>query len=293
MRRTQLLFICLAVTVVLTGCIGPDNGSSDEPANNTVTPAEGTGLDMTFRPAEETYLEGEPIVLELHLANRGEGMARNIQTRLFDTSFIVGAQPERSGATELRGVDTVQNRSGEETAYLWRIDNPVNLEQGVTDSFPAGIMVQYDYETTAETTVTFVSDRRYDGESEQATTETTAGPIDVQFDMDTPQPVYADEDDNRTWIQARVRLKNVGDGALKDITEEQQDVRIRDARFVAADSAELSCPESVTVVGGDRLFTCEAYVPSDIVQQQLTMQLELAYTYTEEASTTFNVEGIR
>lgn len=293
-RTRYVLAGMLVATILVAGCLGSDDDPA--PVNNTtqqVSPTMDDGVTTSFSSVSSVYTEGEPIVLELDLENTGERRATNIRHRLYGASFVARQDPAFAGKDSLRGVHVGQNQEGESTQVRWQIDNPVDRESGVTtDPIPAGVRVKYNYRTKASATFTVVPEQRFDGESSPVQTERTAGPIDVAIDLETPKDIWQ-QDSGASEFHIPIEITNVGDGQVANLNQEYQDVQILDAGFAHAQNAEVDCQQSsVMLFEGTRRFTCNARVPSDVFQQQLTFELELAYSYFEQDETSFRVEGL-
>lgn len=288
----------LVVAVALAGCLDIfGGGSTEEPVDDTenetvqrVSVTQNDGLTLRFQSFSQQYSEGEPIVLELTLENTGQRVAEQIEKELFGASFIAGAQPQFPGQTMLRGVDQGNNRDGESTVIQWQVPNPVDLELGTTETFPAGARVKYNYETTARGSFTIVSSREFEGSGSPITTQTTAGPLSVSIELDSPKPVFQGAT-GTTQLSVPVRVTNIGDGKVADINGEPQPIHVIRAEFPNTDRASLECPPTISLFDGTRRVICTATVPTDVFEQQIAIRLDLSYDYFETQKTSFSVEG--
>lgn len=298
LTRRSALVLLLAAAVLFAGCTGPGGDEPQEPQTNDttddepdirVTPTD--GISVSFRSLSDTYLEGEGVSLQLDLTNTGQRDASSIQKRLFGASFIAGRQPYFSGKNRLSGVNKENQRPGEETTVVWRLDNPVNLDGGVKKVFPAGVRLAYTYRTDAEASFTIVPQHSYSGDSDPVNTQTTAGPLRVTTDVSTPKPVTT-SDTGDTQASIPITVENVGDGAIADINGNAGRIQIERSAFQSSD-ATLECPESIQLSQGTRRFVCTATFPGDIFQRYLTLEMELEYPYFETVETSFQIEGLQ
>lgn len=290
-RPSSVLITCLIAAVLLSGCLsgGGDTDPGNETERATVTPDD--GLTLSFRSYTDLYSEGEAIVLELDLENTGQARAEEIDVRLFGASFIAGEEPQFPGNQNLRGVDLSDDEPGEQTTVTWQIRNPVDLENGMTEAFPAGVRIRYTYGTTARAAFTIVPGNSFQGNDAPITTDTSAGPIDVDIDISSPKPVYSGGDSTAT-ISVPIRFTNRGDGRVADIHGNPQPIHILRAEFPNSDRATLECPPTVSLFDGTRRIICTAEVPANVFEEQLSVRLELGYDYFERVDTTFRVRGL-
>ncbi len=287
--RDRLMFILL-VAVLLAGCVG---GGETEPVNDTetVSVTQTEGLSMDFYPYDRVFAEGNPVILELNLENTGEGRAENIETALFGAGFVAGQPPAYAGDTRLRGVNLDENRAGADTVVGWEIDNPVSLSQGVRETYTAGVRVSYDYQTTADASLTLVSEQNFDGDDAPVTTSTTAGPLGVEFDITSPEPVYSEEEEETTEISVPVRIQNLGSGEVADLDRQSRPVHVMYAEFPETDAATLDCPPTVRLFDDYATLRCTATVPTDVFERDLRMELHMEYSYFQREQTAFDIEG--
>lgn len=285
--------LSLLLLILLAGCTSPF-GNGETAANETdqqLRITQNDGISMSFQSLQPSYIEGEELVFQLDMQNTGERTASSIQKELFGASFIAGADPYFSGKSRLVGVDKGTERSGEETSVVWRFSNPVNLEAGVPQTFPAGVRVSYDYATRARASFTIVPRSSFTGDSSPVTTQNTAGPLQVAVDVESPKPIFR-SDTGTTQTSIPVEITDVGDGTVANIDGQRQDVQIVSAEFLNAVDASLDCPDTVQLFDGSRRFICSADLPSDVFRQQLTMEMSIAYPYFELQETSFDVEGL-
>lgn len=282
----------LLVVVLSAGCVGGGDDTEDD-MNQTerVSVTQNDGLTLTFQSLQPTYTEGEPVVLELGMENTGQKMANGIQKKLFGADFIAQVAPQFPGKPSLRPVDQAANKPGEKTTVTWQINNPVNLDAGFTETFPANVRVTYNYQTTATASFTAVSGKDYSGDGSVVTTRTTAGPIGVEVDMTSPTPVYPSGGSN-TEVSVPLVLTNRGDGEVANLNGDPQPIHILDAEFPNTDRATLSCPPTVSLFDGTRRIICTAQLPTDVFEQQFMIRLDLGYDYFETQKTSFQVRGL-
>lgn len=294
MRTTQkqVLVALLVITVLVAGCVG--GGSEEEPDTNQterVSVTQNDGLTALFSSRKDTYREGEPIEFELVLENTGERMANGITTQLTGASFIAGVEPQFPGRPSLQPVDRSENKAGEDTRVRWQIANPVNLERGFVESYPAKAWINYNYQTRARGAFTAVSGKDFDGESSPITTQTSAGPLSVDIEMESPTPVYP-SDNQQTEIPVSVKVVDRGDGAVENLNGDQQPIHVQTAEFPNTDKAALECPPTISLFDGEGRLSCTAYLPSDVIEEQFTMQIVFAYSYLETQELSFQIEGL-
>lgn len=288
--KKYLAVTFLILTVLIAGCVG---GEEEEPTNETeqVAVTQNDGLTLSLHSQRPTYAEGEPVVLELQMENTGQKMANGIETALFGADFIAQVPPQFPGKQGLRPVDTQANEEGEQTTVTWQINNPVNLDNGFTETFPANVRVNYNYQTTATASFTLVSGKDYSGSGTPVTTTTSAGPLDVVMDMESPRPIYPSGGDT-TEISVPLEITNKGDGKVADMNGDPQPVNIMNAEFPNTDRASIDCPPTVSLFDKTRRTICTAHVPSDVFEQEFMVRFDLAYDYFETDRTTFDVRGL-
>lgn len=289
-RSRHVLVLCMMAAIVLAGCTG---GETDDPNNETdqVSVTQQEGLTMAFWSYEEAYLEGDPIMLELELENTAEGQAENIETALFGADFVAGEEPRITGSSSLDGVDLSDNEEGEDTTITWEIENPVTLPEGRTDTFRAGVRVGYEYETTTEARITLVSEDNLEGNETPVTPTTTAGPLDVAIDINSPQPVDASDGQDMAELFIPIQVTNSGSGEVADLWGDPQPIHVMEAEFPDSDDAVLDCPPTVSLFDGTRRMDCTATVPADVFERQLRMNLQFQYDYFDIQETSFSIQG--
>lgn len=298
MNSRHVPMLVLLAALVVAGCTSPlggDTGDDDEP-DFRIT--QNDGLSLSFRSLSQTYLEDGQIVLELTLQNTGQKEASGIQTELYGASFLIGTSPDRTPRSTLAGVDRAAEQEGQTTSAIWRILNPVDLDQGDTQPFPAGVRVLYDYATTATGAFRVVPREGFEGGSSRITTENTAGPVKATFTIDSPMPVSSPTGDT-VEVSIPVTVRNTGDGTVAsnidgDTGEIWMNMSFPNAGDLAnvTDCGGSSGVHTFQLFDGQRDIICTASITEDVFDTQLTMAADLNYTYFETQETTFRIEGL-
>lgn len=115
-------------------------------------------------------------------------------------------------AVKLEGVDQANNIDGASTTFQASPRIDVNYDVGQVNTYEVGARIAYDYETNARGTITVLpSDdfREQDPRQLPVSTDTTAGPINVEIRSSTPIPASRDR------IPINIEIDNVGDGQLE------------------------------------------------------------------------------
>lgn len=295
-RKT--LALLLVATVAVTGCTALPTGGDDDDDEQSVRITQNDGLSLAFQSLSDSYLEDGQIVLELTLENTGQREATDIRTELYGASFLINTAPDNVPSSTLSGVDKAAQQSGDSTTAIWRVANPVNLGEGGTQSFPAGVRVLYNYETSASGSFRVVPRRGFEGSSQRITTDNTAGPVQAQFDIDSPKPVSSPSG-TAVDVTIPVTVRNRGSGTVASDLDGTAGSVSMNVSFQSAgnlanitDCGGSSGVYSARLFDGSRDVICTASITEDVFDTQLTLQADLNYTYFETQETTFRIEGL-
>lgn len=299
--RRKTLAVLLVAAVAVTGCTALPTGDDGDEDQNQVRITQNDGLSIAFQSLSDSYLEDGQIVLELTLENTGQRVAENIRAELYGASFLVGTDCSTAGTcprSSLDGVDKSAQQPGDTTSGVWRVRNPVDLGEGETRSFPAGVRVLYDYETIASGAFRVVPRRGFEGSSQPITTDNTAGPVQARFRIDSPMPVSSPSG-NTVDVSIPVRIRNVGPGTVAsdldgNAGQVSMNLTFPNAGNVAnvTDCGGSSGTYSARLFDGRRDVICTASIQEDVFDTQLTLEADLSYSYFETQETTFRIEGL-
>lgn len=288
----------LVAALAVAGCTALPTGGDQDDDEPDFRITQNDGLSLSFQSLSANYLEDSQIVLELTLQNTGQHLAENIQTELYGASFLIGLSPDRSPSSSLQGVDRAAQQPGQTTSALWRTSNPVNLDQGDTQSYPAGVRVLYDYSTTASASFRVVPREGFEGSSTKITTDNTAAPVKATFDLDSPKPVSNPSGD-AVEVSIPVAVRNVGSGAVAsnldgDTGDVAMNVTFPNAGNLAniTDCGGSSGVHTFRLFQGSRDVICTASITQDVFDTQLTLRADMDYSYFETQETSFRVEGL-
>ncbi|MCJ7478680.1 MAG: hypothetical protein MUP63_00690 [Candidatus Nanohaloarchaeota archaeon QJJ-7] len=305
MKSKYFMVAFLGLSILLAGCTalpGDDGGDEDGP-DTSFRITQNDGLSISFQSLSNSYDEGEPIALRLNLQNTGQKEAEAIQASLYGASFLTGENKELG---TLSGADKAAQQPGGQTSEEWRISNPVNLDVGATQDYPAGVRVLYRYSTTSTADMTVVPRADFDEQSTTVTTQNTAGPLKAEFDVVSPKPVSDTEEDSVS-VSIPVQIRNVGDGKVANNLEGDEGNVALEVGFANSgeDFAIDTCGEEdgneeneetgredVQLYDGSRRVICTASVSPDVFETQLNLEATLEYPYFETQETTFTVEGL-
>ncbi len=303
MENRTLLAVSLVAAIALAGCTAlPGGGGDAEEVQQRFQITQNDGLTVSFQSLQGTYFEDGEIQLELDLQNTGESGAENIEAELFGASFLAGDTVDLSRTT-LRAVDRAAEQPGGIATGTYRQSNPVDLRQGQTRTFPAGVRVMYDYTTEAAADFRVIPREELTGQSSTVTTENTAGPIKADIEVQSPKPVSRDPDADSVQFSIPVTVRNVAGGdVVSDIQGNRGEVEMEASFPLASDDVA-----TITDCGGsgeasrsfqfprgrtERQITCTAEISQGQFDTQLSMEVDLDYTYFETAETTFQIEGL-
>lgn len=272
----------LLCSVALAGCTAPTppGASSGSGSGDDVTVTPNDGLSIAFGTPGSPYQEGEDVLLELLLENTGEAEASDITITTSGISFVAESQ---CGGNQQPGdgfslSPVVGSQQGGKQNVIWSCSNSVDLDEGGHDTFPAGIEVTYGYDTDARTTLTAVPADEYGGTSSQAQTQNSAGPVHATMEIASPRPVP----EGGTSFTVPVTIENVGDGEIAN-----------NGQVGLSTGPNINCDQStVRVIQGETSIDCSTTTISTSVRQDLTLELELSYTYRESTGTTFRIDGL-
>ncbi|MFB6294249.1 MAG: hypothetical protein ABEI97_00670 [Candidatus Nanohaloarchaea archaeon] len=302
MKNRHVFALALVASILLAGCTalpGQGGGDEEDEAETRYRITQNDGLSVSFQSLQPTYFDDGPITLDLSLQNTGQASADDIKAKLYGASFLagIGISPARR---TLQGVDkAAQQAGGIATAtQTFQADNhSVNLRQGQTQSFPAGVRVMYDYSTNASASFSVVPRRDFTGGSALVTTDNTAGPVKASIKVQSPKPVSASGSGGTVTVSIPIQVRNVGGGqVVSGIDGSRGDVGLN-VGFPRASSSTASItgcsPSSFQFPRGasQRRVVCTAEISQDVFDTQLTLQADLDYTYFETQETSFSIEG--
>ncbi|MDY6766025.1 MAG: hypothetical protein SVW77_01545 [Candidatus Nanohaloarchaea archaeon] len=300
---TRTLFLISVVAAVgLAGCTAlPGQGGGDDEADTRFRITQNDGLTVSFSTTQSRYFEDGEIVLDLELQNTGQSTAENVQARLFGASFLAGNTVSLTQST-LEGVDQAAQQAGQIATGTYQQSNPVNLRQGEVRSFPVGVRVMYDYTTSSSASFRVLPREDFTGGSELVTTENTAAPVKADIQVQSPKPVSSAGNGTVT-VSVPIQVRNVGGGqVVQNIQGERGPVQLT-ASFPLAGGGTAS----ITDCGGsgsntksfrfprgqtERRVVCTAEISSNVFDTQLSLEVDLDYTYFETPETTFRIEGM-
>lgn len=291
MNRIALIAAVL-IAVTVTGC----TDSGDQPSNRTTVSAT-DGLDITFRSIASTYLEDEELRAQMDLSNTGQAEATEISVDLSGSSVLGQHDIVQQPVSRLRPTDPGTGETGGSTQAVWAAANSLDLEQGETQSVSLSGTATYRYETRAQTAFDVVPRSAFDGATEPVTVDNTGAPVHAGLDMTTPRPIFVDRSEN--VMSVPVTIRNVGDGTVPAVGFDVSLSNVGDQ--VTIDSCAGTEPDEFPVnvplfEGGSREIICRLNMTelSDTLRFESTVPLDITlnYTYTEERSTRFTIEGL-
>ena len=302
---SKAALVLLALTIIVSGCA--DN--SDQGVS--VSQTDGVEIEsFTATPSE--IFEGQQATFELQLRNVGGTRADNVVAKLYnvpfegDRSWNIRNGDEKISFNSLRAPDPETDAPSTSVPRTWTIEAP-DLSQGVTIPYDFYTRVLYQYDTTATTEVTAMSDQRFRDQGatrSKPTVDNSGGPIQMEVKTRTPIVFFEGSSEQRSDIC--VVVKNEGDGRpfLQDAYDSDSDnYAINDDK---RDKVEVSLQHSgsrvsfedidktVSMVGG-RGVTCFTMgverVSSQEIQETIPITLTAEYGYYQESSTSVTVKG--
>ncbi len=303
MENRYLFALSLVAVIALAGCTAlPSSSDGDDEPETRYRITQDDGLTLSFQSLQSSYFEDGQIVLEFTAQNTGQSVAENVEARLYGASFIAGDELDLS-QTVLDGVDSEAQQAGGIATATYQADNPVDLRQGETRSFPAGVRAAYDYNTDASAAFRVMPREDFPGGSELVTTENTAGPLKADIEVQSPKPVSPPPGEDSVTVSIPVVVQNVAGGkvvegingnrgdvdlTLEFPTADSETAEITDCGGSGGTSTSFSFPRGQT----ERQVVCTAEISEDVFDTQLTLEADLDYTYFETTETTFRVEGL-
>lgn len=302
MQNRHIFALSLVAAVVLAGCTAlPGGGGDTDETEQRYRITQEDGLTISFQSLQPNYFEDSQIVLDFSAQNTGQSVAENVNAKLYGASFLAGKSLSLS-QTQLTGVDQAARQPGGITTATYQENNPVDLRQGETRSFPAGVRVAYDYNTSASAAFRIVRRADFGGTSELVTTDNTAAPVKAKIQVQSPKPVSSPSGDSIN-ISIPIKVQNVGGGSVvKGISGDRGEVEM-DVSFPLASSGTAKITECGASSGSTATFSfprgqtarqvvCTAEISSDVFDTQLTIDATLEYTYFETSETSFQIEGL-
>lgn len=301
MDRKHISALFLLASIALAGCTALPGGGDGGDEQDGFQMTQSDGLTAQFRTLSTTYAEDGQIVLELSLQNTGQADATNIRTELYGASFLVGESPSSAASSSLDPVDEAAEQPGERTTARWNIRNPVDLAQGDTQDYPAGVRTLYNYSTTSTGSFRVVPREGFEGGSQQISTDNSAGPLFASFKIDSPKPVSRPEGD-RVSVSIPVLVRNVGDGTVAQhdsLSGTEGDVHMNVSFPNAGSVANIeecgggsTSAHSFRLFDGQREVICTASISTDVFDTQLNIEATFDYSYFETDETSFTIEGM-
>lgn len=284
-KHALLLFVGL--TVFIAGCT-TDSGV-----------VSGPGVVITaFEPSfsASTIESGDSIQLRLRVQNQGAEEATNVVARLIridpndwglgaGTDIVLGS---------LIPPNPEFNTVGEEVERIYDLIAPF-LPEGIIQSYNPVLRVYYKYRTTATKVVTVVNEdelRRLETQGLSLASETTqssAGPLDVDMEVLGPIRVTSNFDIKR--FPMNINIRNSGNGFVSSINSPivQDDQIILRVDLPFGLDFESSDPTCAALEGGVPVFlfggrditvTCEVEITSPpLVTEDKTIIATLDYEY--------------
>lgn len=309
MKKNIFPILFLLGIVFISGCIG-----------QTPTAKEGRGLSVkSFSPDFEEVRSGEEITLSALVENVGESDATDVAVQLFGLNlkeWILKAGDNPQKLPILRKADTTLKLPGESYEFTWNLESPYLR---VDNTYTANIRTYYKYQTSAVTTLRFMS---YDyikslpaEEFEKAKSSTgvtqssvSVAPVSVSINVgDRPLVVYKDGD----TFSVQLTITNVGNGnpfklsanypgyPKKDSTLDSNNLYYVDVEIYT--NLDLNCKNTLgseksgslrLTRGTSRTMFCTATIPtvSELGNtKDYTVTVVLKYGYFVDASTKVNV----
>ncbi|MDY6766023.1 MAG: hypothetical protein SVW77_01535 [Candidatus Nanohaloarchaea archaeon] len=279
--RTASLLLVSAV--LLAGCTTVPQTTDDEDRQIAGT-TPNDGLSIRFDPVTPTFVENEVLAFDTAISNTGGNEATinsismaggpflqeggGVCDRVEDRLQVSGSFP--AGMTVQEAVRCAPPLSSSHGA------NQANLPDGATDTFPARLVVEYGYTTTATTSVVLANPSRFTSSS-PVTTENSDAPVHARVALQSPQSIR-----DTGQLDIPVTIRNVGDGEVAGPVQ----YRI----FVAGDQKVQG---QTTLVDGQRQIveSVGGFGTGDVPERQFRIRIELSYPYRETATSQFTVEG--
>ncbi|MCJ7478678.1 MAG: hypothetical protein MUP63_00680 [Candidatus Nanohaloarchaeota archaeon QJJ-7] len=236
------------------------------------------GLSLSLDAPGSPYSEGEQIIFELDVENTGQETVDTAKASLHGASFLDssncgGVDKE---ANDLSGVLKSVNQPGGKTSLVWTCSYPgsMNLREGETSPFQAGVEVTYDYETSAEAEFSVVPPEDDVGNPSSVSTDNTAAPVSADIQLSSPRAVGDQE------ISVPFVIRDTGDG------EVDGKVHYELTLFGDQESGDKR------LVDGSRTVTKTFDVPPVSAKTNYRPRLTLSYDYQEELGTSFILKGL-
>ena len=279
LKKEFLAVMLIGLVVAVSGCTIPI-GQGEEPK----TSMAGTqGLRITyFGPDVQYPVSGQSITLEATVKNVGGSTAENIQGKLYllgwaDTSTQTGGS--------LRAPDEEIGREGEETTLRWTQSAP-NVTS--TQTYDAGVHIQYDYTTNTVATVYAFSREEYRKRMERGESIPK-----VQNVVNSDAPVHVDVRvqnilrTGSTDVPITLMFNNVGGGNLEYNNSKKQYI-IRKATVEVGNTTK-TCP-GITMRGGSTgSCTIKVDIPGGRDEVKLPIEITTEYTYEVSQETKITV----
>lgn len=271
MRRLPLAFLLAALITGCTAAPGIDGGSEQE--------QQAQGLALTFEQLGTFTTETSPAELQLTVENVGQETAENVKATIYGASWISGSHTFNS---PLDGVDQAAGQPGDTAITQWQL-SPPDVDAGRQETFDATAQVSYDY-TTSATIPVRLSPEGFVNQQSVASAATTAAPVQLSTDVETPIPTAGVTDH-----KIPVTVENSGGGSIAS------PVSLSGTVIGTGSGVSLSGCDSPVSVEEKASTTCTLTTPSDGVDFDTEAQIRLtaSYTYRQETDTTVTVQGVQ
>lgn len=294
MNNKSILVGFLIVAVAIAGCVHTnilgDDGNEDEQEDFSSSITQNDGLTITLKSPTNSYEDGQNAVLEAEFENTGEGDAKVAtgDVSIFGPSWASEDGDVPTSEENLEGYDQLRGIQGESWNTEFNPTINANLAEGQEEPYTVFMTTTYEYDSETRSTLTLVGEDEWENRAGAQTTMTDnilAGPVQIQFNGETPFPADRDE------VSVPVQATNVGDG---DVVDEQVDVAVNLEGSSSTISLGDDCEQSgMDLFDGQREFRCTITIDEGLSVPERTFSLTATanYTYSEENQARFRAVG--
>lgn len=279
LKKEFLAVMLIGLVVTVSGCTMPDTGDDGD----TTSEAGTQGLRTTyFGPDVEYPVSEQDIALEATIKNVGDSEATNINGELY---LLDWADTSDQSGGSLRAPDEEIGREGEETTLKWTQPAP---EVTSTQTYDAGVHVEYDYTTNTVATVYAFSREEYRKRMERGESIPK-----VQNVVNSDAPIHVDVRvqnilrTGSTDVPITLEFKNVGGGNLEYNNDKKQYI-IREATIEVGDTTE-TCSDITMRGGSEGSCTINVDIPEGRDEIKLPIEITTDYTYEVSQETKITV----
>ena len=287
-------FLLLIFFVFLSGCtmLGQKQPGGEE------QPGQAIGVIIkSFRPDVSEIFSGDSVTFTVTVENVGEEDAENVRAKLIglgtDWSGDIVDDPVKDIGDLPKKIEGSVGGAGD---AQWDVTSPSDLK--VDNTYTAGVIVYYEYKSTAHGKLKVISQNYIRTKPEEASQiyqssgveefAITKAPIEISLAGAARPFVYRESDQEAS---VSVQLKNIGQGYPYWEKQGDRKVNVEKITINGEECLGKSFPQVVTIPirGSYKTITCKFRVPEISEYTTIPIEVELSYNYYVESSSSIKV----